>query len=62
MYIIIHLVFFFLHHILLKQIKNKEHFTCTVRCKKQCTLYEQVDALETQITDENHATKKQNPT
>ena len=55
MFIIIHLVFFFLHNILLKQIKNEEHFTCTVRCKKQCTLYEQVDALETQITEEKTA-------
>ena len=54
MYIIIHLIFF-LHNILLKQIKNEEHFTCTVRCKKQCTLYEQVDALETQITEEKTA-------
>ena len=30
--------------------------------KKQSTPYEQVDALGTEITEENHATKKQNPT
>ena len=54
--------FFFFHNILLKQILNEEHFTCAVHCKKQSTLYEQVDALETEITEENHAIKKQNPT
>ena len=34
----------------------------STHCKKQSTLYEQVDALETDTTEENHATKKQNPT
>ena len=62
MYIIIHLVFFFFAQYFAEADKNEEHFTCTIRCKKQCTLYEQVDALETQITEENRATKKQNPT
>ena len=38
---------------------------CTVHvqyCNKQSTLYEQVDALETERTEENHTTKKQNLT
>ena len=38
---------------------NIWHVQYTVR---NCTLYEQVDALETNTTEENHATKKQNPT
>ena len=38
---------------------------CTVHvqyCNKQSTLYEQVDALETERTEVYHTTKKQNLT
>ena len=41
-------------------MKNILHVQYTVL--KQSTLYEQVDALETERTEENHATKKQNLT
>ena len=40
-------------------MKNILHVQHTVR---NSTLYEQVDALDTVITEENHASKKQNPT
>ena len=52
MYIIISVLCVFWHNTLLKQLQNEEHFTCTIHCKKQSMLYEQVDALETEITEE----------
>ena len=42
---------------------NEKHFTVHLQyCNKQSTLYEQVDALETERTEENQGTKKQNLT
>ena len=61
-YIIIKILCFFGQSFAEADIKKK-HFTANLQyCNKQSTLYEQVDTFETERTEENQATKKQNLT